>query len=79
MRGELAGVIDEIASGGHANAVRVGFLWMKIHHHPGICYHLVLGDLCNVIVSHDKNGICTLLTSFIVTLRHSPKVFVEGH
>jgi hypothetical protein len=67
MRGELTRVIDENASGGYANAVRVGFLWAKIYHHLGICYHLVLGDLRNVVVSHDKNGIC-----------NSTKIFAKG-
>jgi hypothetical protein len=78
MHGELTGVIDEIAPDSYANAVQVGFLGTKIYHHTGVCYHTVFGDSCNFVVSHDNNEICTLLTSFVVLLRHSSKIFTKG-
>jgi hypothetical protein len=52
----------------------IGYLWGKIDDNMSIHDGLILRNLLDFVVSHDENGIRSLLPCFIVALRHTTKI-----
>ncbi len=72
---ELAGVIDEITTGGDSDAVGICLLGVVVDDHSGICDDAVFWDIRYVLLGHDKHCIGPFLSCFIITLTHAAEVF----
>ena len=66
--GEFAGVGDEVATGGDADSVGVGFLGAVVNHNPDVCDSSVLGSIENVAGVHDEERVCSFGAGFVVAL-----------
>ena len=77
-RRELARVVDEVSSGGDANAMWISLLRTKIDDDPRVHDCAICGDEEDFFVSHHKNCIGIFLPCFIVSLCHASEIFSKG-
>jgi hypothetical protein len=76
--GDVALVLDEIATSRDADAVWIFFLGAVVHNDFGVSEFLFVQiRLFDLVMFHDKHGIGAFLASFVISLHHSPKVFSE--
>jgi hypothetical protein len=58
--------------------MRIKFLWAKIDNDPCVRDCSIGWDEEDFSASHDKNRVGTLLSRFIVALRHTAEIFAKS-
>ena len=69
--GKFAGVFDEVASCGHADAVWIFLLWAEVDDDASVSNNAIFWDVLDFVMRHDKDGVCSLFASFVVALGHA--------
>ena len=64
----MAMVVNQVTTCGDVNVVGVYFLWAIVNNNASIGDSLVSGYIVDFVVSHDKEIVAPLCSSFLVTL-----------
>ena len=73
MSCEFSGIINQVATDGDADTVRVFFLGTVVVDDAGISHSAVFWDILDSVVCHEENGVGASSASFVIALGEASK------